>query len=401
MDTEFRPLPDDEAGDELFADYVQYAFAPDRGPEVDLDDDRPDPPRIRRGLYPADGDEPLTLCSSYPFETRLRGATLPMGGVSTVATPPEHRRKGYVGEMLRELCREYRDTGTPLSALWPFKHPFYAQFGWATTSRYLAWSCEPSALRSAAATGGTWERVDPDAWADLDAVHRAATEDRPLSLDRSEAWWRERQLRGWDSDPYVYLWRDDDGEPRAYVAYRIEGDWGDRTFEARANHAAADREAFRHLLGFLADHDSQVGTVRFRTAVDCPLHDMVADPAELDCELNPGPMARLVDVPATLDALDYPTDSSLALGLVDPLLDEVTGTYDLAVAGGRATVERTAADPDGADATLGIGPFSQLVVGYRSAADLAVGGELDADDGTVAQLDALFPATTPYLQEGF
>jgi len=398
---EFRPFPDDEAGDRLFARYVQYAFAPDRGPDVDLDEDRPDPPRARYGLYPSDGEEPVSICSSYDFRAHLRGTVLPMGGVSTVATPPEHRRQGYVETMLRELCRRYRDDGTPLAALWPFDHPFYAQFGWATANRYLEWTGEPSALRAAAASDGSWDRVDADAWADLDAVHAAATDGYQLALDRSEAWWRERQLRGWESDPYVYLWRDDAGEPRAYVAYRIEGDWGDRTFVVRSNYAAADRAALHNVLGFLADHDSQVGEFELRTAPDAPLHDMVDDPEALECTLHAGPMVRLVDVPETLSALSYPVDARLTVGLEDPLLSAVAGRYELTVTDGTATVDRVGESADPADATLGVGPFSQLVVGYRSAAKLRTAGELDADDETVETLDALFPERTPYLQEGF
>lgn len=398
---ELRPLPDDEAGDRLFARYVQYAFAPDRGPDVDLDEDRPAPPRDRYGLYPPDGDGPVSICSSYDFRTRLRGTTLPMGGVSTVATPPEHRRQGHVATMLRALCREYRDDGTPLAALWPFDHPFYAQFGWATASRYLEWSGAPSALREAAADDGSWEQVDADAWADLDTVHERATDGYQLALDRSEAWWRERQLRGWESDPYVYLWRDDAGDPRAYVAYRIEGDWGDRTFVVRSNYEATDRAALRNVLGFVADHDSQVGEFNLRTAVDVSLHDMVDDPEALECELHAGPMVRVVDVPAALSALSYPVDARLTVGLEDPLLPAVAGRYEVAAADGTARVERVDESAASADATLGVGAFSQLVVGYRSAADLERAGELDADAATVETLDSLFPERTPYLQEGF
>jgi predicted acetyltransferase len=400
-DLEYRPLPDNDAGDELFARYVQYAFAPDRGPGVDRDEDDEDPPRIRRGLYPAGGDEPVTICASYDFTLRVRDAWLSAGGVSAVATPPEHRRQGHVERLLHELCREHREEGTPLAVLWPFKHPFYAQFGWATGSRYLEWSCEPSALRAAAAHTGTWEQVDGDAWATLDAVHKQASANRTLALDRSEAWWRHRQLTGWRDDPYVYLWRDADTTARAYVAYRIEGDWGDRTFRVGSNHGAVDDEAFRHLLGFLANHDSQVSEVRFRTAVDCPLQEMVADPGDLDCELQTGPMVRILDVPAVLEALSYPADARLTLGVTDPLLGELAGTYELTVHGGSAHVVAVGDEPADADATLGVGTLSQLVVGYRVADELATTGDLRADDATVRTLDALFPKRTPYLQEGF
>ncbi|WP_075938051.1 GNAT family N-acetyltransferase [Halosegnis longus] len=395
-------LPD--GTDDLFWRYVQYAFQPDAGPELE-ESDRPDPPHTRYGLYPdtsvtAD-DEPVTICSSYDFSMWARDSRVSAGGLSTVATPPEHRRNGYVEVMLRKLCRRYRETDTPVSVLWPFKHAFYAQFGWATASRRLKWETEPSTLRSAAATGGTWERVGRDAWESLDAIHEAATGTDDLSLDRSEAWWRTRQLRSFDTDPYVYRWRDADGDARAWLAYTIDGDWGDRTLYVRS-YDAADTEAFRHLLGFLTDHDSQVGEVQLETATDSPLHAMVDDPDDLSPKLTTGPMIRFVDVPVALEALSYPdgVDATVEVGIRDPLLDSVAGRYRLAVADGAATVERRGDDPTG-DAVASIGAFSQLAVGYRGASDLAATDDLDADSEAVETLAAVFPATTTYLREGF
>lgn len=395
-------LPDGTDG--LFWRYVQYAFQPDAGPELE-DSDRPNPPHTRYGLYPDESvtadDEPVTICSSYDFSLWVRDSLVSAGGLSTVATPPEHRRNGYVEVMLRKLCRLYRDDEVPVSVLWPFKHAFYAQFGWATTSRRLKWETEPSTLRSAAATGGTWERVDRDAWESLDAIHETATGTDDLSLDRSEAWWRTRQLRGFDTDPYVYRWRDDGGDDRAWLAYTIDGDWGDRTLYVRS-YDAADIEAFRHLLGFLTDHDSQVGEVHIETGTDHPLHAMVDDPDELSPELTTGPMIRFVDVPAALESLSYPegVDATVEVGIRDPLLDAVAGRYRLAVADGEATVDRLGDDPAG-DAVVSIGAFSQLAVGYRGADDLAVTDDLDADPEMVETLAAVFPETATYLREGF
>lgn len=395
-------LPD--GTDDLFRRYVQYAFQPNAGPELD-ESDRPKPPRTRYGLYPDESvtadDEPVTICSSYDFSMWVRGSLISAGGLSTVATPPEHRRNGYVETMLRSLCQLYRDEDVPISVLWPFKHAFYAQFGWATASRRLEWDTEPSTLRSAATTGGTWERVDRDAWDSLDAIHETATGTDDLSLDRGEAWWRTRQLRGFDTDPYIYRWHDDEGEERAWLAYTIDGEWGDRTLRVRS-YDAADIEAFRHLLGFLTDHDSQVGEVHIETATDHPLHAMVDDPDELSPELTTGPMIRFVDVPAALEALTYPdgVDATVELGIRDPLLDAVAGRYQLAVADGAATVTQLGDEPTG-DAVASIGALSQLAVGYRSADDLAATDDLNADSETAETLDSVFPQTTTYLREGF
>ncbi|WP_435197098.1 GNAT family N-acetyltransferase [Natronomonas sp. EA1] len=386
---ELRPLSDDE----LFVRYIRYAFRPQDGPDLPDDwQESMDPPIEEFGLYGAD-EAPVSVCSYYTFDTQLRGVRFDVSGISTVATPPEHRRQGYVAEMLRQLVDATRDTH-PISALWPFEYPFYRKYGWAQCSTYVEWTAPPAALHAAASDGsGAFRRVEADDWALLDAVHERAVADTALGVSHTEDWWRERVFRGWREDPYVYVY-EEDGEPRAYLSYSVLGD-EERTLQVRTH--AATEGYVGQLLGFLANHDSQVAQVRFTTAREFDLLARVEDPRELTCEVKPGPMVRLEDVPRTLDAIDYAADGSVTVTLSDPLFDR-EDTYSLVVADGHATCEPTAEPPD---ATLELGAFSQLVVGHREAATLADADELDADPATVKTLGALFPGTGPYLREGF
>lgn len=397
---DYRPLSDGDP----FARYLRYAFAPEAGPAADDPDpsERPDPPRVRRGLYDPDapGDDPVVVMSYYAFDAALRGTRLDVGGVATVATPPEHRRQGYVEELLRENCRELREDGLPVAALWPFEAPFYRQFGWATANHYLRWTAPPAALRSAASDrAGEWRPADPDDWPALDEVHAAASAPYELSVDRSEQWWRSRVFDSWDRTPYVYLWTDESGDPGAYVAYSVVPAGDDKSLRVHDHAAAPGREG--HVYRFLADHDSQVGEVTFATAAEPTLLDRVEDPSHLTCEVEVGPMVRTVDVEATLSVLSYPAvEDRVVLGVLDPLLPELAGRYALSVADGEATCEPT---EDPADAVLPVGSLSQLVVGHRSARELAAAGDLErvADAEAVARLDRLFPPAQVYLRERF
>lgn len=398
---DYRPLPDD---DDAFVRYLRYAFVPEDGPDLDDPDpsEWPDPPRVRRGLYDPDasGDDPVAVMSYYAFDATLRGTRLDVGGVSTVATPPEHRRQGYVEDLLRENCRELREEGLPLAALWPFEAPFYGQFGWATANHQLRWTAPPAALRSAASERtGEWRPADPDDWPALDEVHAAASAPYELSVDRSEGWWRERVFDSWVRTPYVYLWTDRSGEPGAYVAYSIGADGDDKTLRVHDHAAVPGRDG--HVYRFLADHDSQVSEVTFTTAAETSLLDRVEDPGHLACELEAGPMVRTVDVAATLSALSYPAvEERIVLGVADQLLPELAGRYALSVTDGEATCEPT---EDSADAVLDVGSLSQLVVGHRSARELSAAGDLRrvADAEALDRLDRLFPPSAVYLREGF
>ncbi|WP_132060760.1 GNAT family N-acetyltransferase [Halorussus amylolyticus] len=403
---DYRPIPDDRT--EQFRSYLRYAFEPERGPREDADEDEEDRPGDPRGLF--DGDDLLCVCRHHWFRARQRGRWTEMPGLSAVASPPEHRRKGHVARLLAASLEEYRDRGDYLTALWAFEHPFYERQGWGLANKYAEYECSPDALAFARREAtrisdserpaGEFRRVEADDWAALDSVLAAHDERFDLAIDRTEEWWRTRVFESWRSDPYVYAWDDETGETRGYVVYRVEDEAGGKKLAA-AELAHADREARLNLLRFLANHDSQVETVRVYGTDDARLLDEVADPAAVDCEIKPGPMVRLVDVPAAIEALEYPgADGRFDLAVSDPLADWNDRRFRVEIEDGRATCEMV--DSEDADAEVGVATLSQLYVGYHSVADAEAFGDLDVRSSAAREtLEAMFPPREVFLPENF
>jgi predicted acetyltransferase len=140
---EYRPFPDERADE--FGAFMRYAFAPADGPYDPDEADDDDAVSERRGLFDA-GDDPVAVCAHHYFALRVRGVDREVAGLSAVASPPEHRRRGNVRRLLRESLNEYRDRGVDLSVLWPFEYRFYASYGWATASRYRRLAAPPGQL---------------------------------------------------------------------------------------------------------------------------------------------------------------------------------------------------------------------------------------------------------------
>ncbi|NIB99340.1 GNAT family N-acetyltransferase [Halobacterium sp. R2-5] len=395
---EFRSVP--ESDREAFHTLVTYAFRPDAGPVEEFDpDDVPAPWQVgdRYGLY--DGDDLLTTCKHIDFRTRLRGDVHDLHGLSVVASPPERRRRGHVRDLLAGSLEHSRSEDVYLSALWPFKRSFYAQYGWATCTRAVKHELDPAALSFAPAHGhGEFVELTADDWERADAVHDAHGERYELTMDRTEEWWRKRVFAGWDDDPYAYGF-ERDGELAAWVTYTFED--GDETALRVRDWACVDHDARLALLRFLADHDSQVDALHLWTHPDEDLLDLLPDTDDVDAELHLCPMVRLVDVPDALEALSYPADAAidLVLDVDDPLADWNDGAFRFAVADGEATVE--AVDSGSADVRLGVGTLSQLAAGYRSARDLAAVGDLTGDESAVANLADALPERPTFLREGF
>ncbi|WP_458209042.1 GNAT family N-acetyltransferase [Haladaptatus sp. NG-SE-30] len=424
---EYRKIPEDE---DAFRRFLQYAFRPEVGPELDDDDDKPEL-GDRRGL--CEGDDLLCVCKHHWFTARLRGDWHDVAGLSAVASPPESRRKGLVTRMLLESLSEYRENDVSFSALWPFAYEFYRKYGWATVTKYTKYETTPDALELDIEPKGEFRRLDADDWELLEPVLAAHGEQYALTLDRTEEWWRHRVFEGWQKDPFVYGWFADGtdaissvnemggsstgaetgdssnvnvDDSRAeellgYVTYSIDEDGDDRQLRVR-EFVYVDHEAYRQLLRFVQYHDSQVDSVRFYESEteNSSLLDVVDDPRAVDCEIHTGPMFRLVDVSRALERLSYPDDADgrIVFQVTDPLAEWNEGTFELDV-GETVRCERTDTDPD---VTTDVNTLSQLVAGYYSVEDAERFGDFVVETAnTREQLATCFPERDVFLREGF
>lgn len=198
---------------------------------------------------------------------------------------------------------------------------------------------------------------------------------------------------------------EDDGNDRAYLTYTIDGSWGDRTMHVR-DLAFVDHEGLLAICAFCANHDSQVTEVTFSLPTDVDFLDLVPTPEDVECTLEPGAMARIVDVRETLSAFQYPdVDAQVTITVTDSLVEWNEGTITLSVTDGEPTCEYHAeadeADPETPSVTLDIGTLTQLVVGYRSTRDLEQLGRVTVSEETRTVLERLFPREQPYLGTRF
>lgn len=417
-DPEYRPIT--ETRSEEYDRLLAYAFNPTEGPQrstgpdrsdghdEDADDrERDEEARVgeRYGLFA--GEDLVSTVSHIEFRARLRGDWHALAGVAGVSTPPEHRRRGCVRRLLAESLADYRGRGWAFSALWPFSTPFYRRMGWATCNRYAEAAFPPGTLAGVEERrddGAEFVRLDPDDWERLDAVRMAAAGDTHLTVDRTERWWRNRVFELWGETPHAYG-VERGGDLTGYLVYTVdERDDGDGNRLYVRDHAVRDHAAFLDLLGFCYRHDSQVERVRIYGPPDVFPLDLADDPADVEYRVHAGPMFRLVDVAAALEAVEYPTDGSIALTMAvsDPLADWNDGAFELAVSGGEGSVDRLEESDAEAGIETDVNALSQVVAGYRSAADAERYGNLTcADDRERERLAALFPEREPFLREGF
>ena len=79
-----------------------------------------------------DGRTLTSAAVLHDFEMFLAGRRVAVGGLASVLSAPETRRRGFVRELLRHILSDLKDKGVGWMLEYPFDPRFYARYGFAT-----------------------------------------------------------------------------------------------------------------------------------------------------------------------------------------------------------------------------------------------------------------------------
>jgi len=386
---EIRPVPPDEL--DRFHFLVSYAFSSDRAPEARERMRHTETMGQDYALY-EDG-EMVACLRLFPTRMFIHGASIPLSGVSHVACLPEHRRKGYVGRLLRHALGVMREEGQPLSSLWTPHPSLYRRYGWMVASAAYFYRFDPKEIAPADATpaAGSSRRISEEQWPAIAAVYSRFAAPRNGYLDRDELWWKETVFRRIYDEKRrpndVAVWTDDGGEPCGYVVYHSERDQRpdghDDTKLVVEELIALDGSAYKGLLRYLLSHDL-AGEVVLWARADEPLPLAVDEPGRIKMEHWHGFMLRLVDVeqaiaarPAAIGA----PDGAFTVHLTDAAAPWNQGAWRIECSGGRLSAARA---EGAAGLSTDAAAFAAMYNGYLRPTEAVRSGLARASDPDVA-----------------
>lgn len=376
-----------------------HAFYADEGiPTYGSPGDVPDTIAERRGLF-VDG-ELVSVCSLYPFETRLHGEWQALGGIGGVATPPQHRSKGYARELLTGALTELAERGMAYSALWPVSYPYYRTLGWELAHLETNYEFPPEALQGIATTSkGSFDRIHPSEYDRIASVYKEIADDLTLAFDRSPDWWQQRVLAG----AWTYCWTPSNGDsPDGYVVYTVETTSDERTVIEIDELIHRTETARQQLLQFIYKHASQADHILWTCAQESRLLSTVTDPDQIDCSIDPGAMIRIVNVEAALKTLTPPSNDAtcqLTIQVADPLIDSNNDVFVLSVGEAAVTGQRSSStDPD---VEINIETLSQLFIGTITVDDFLADSETTLEKSQKEALAAVVPSQPVYVTDFF
>ncbi len=343
-------------------------------------------------------DRLATVHGSWPLTMRLNGRSVPISGVTTVATDPLDRGRGFLRLAVERHFRELRERGErPLAVLYASQAAIYHRFGYAVVSTHHRYQVEPRYLQfvEPLTVPGRLREVDPDReFPLLVELYRRYREDKTGYVHRGRAMWQAGVLAPPERAGHekVVVCYEEEGEALGYLVYStgpgpFEGPEPNQlvTVSELAALTPAAYQAFWELL-------ARMHLARFiewpTVPGDDPLPHLLAEPRMLRDTARDGLLARIVDLPAALSSRGYDAEGELVLEVpADALCPWNDGRWRLEVGAGEVRV--TAASGE-ADLRMGIRALAMLLFGQRSATELVRMGLAEGRSEAVARADRIF-----------
>ena len=329
----------------------------------------------RRHLYGIYVDEDLLgVIILFDFRLNLLGHMVPTGGGGSLAVSLMHKTEHVARDLMKFFFEHYRDSGSLMAALWPFRPDFYRQMGCGYGSKINQYAVKPSQLPKTDGKQNVRLLTKDDMPALLEfynsMAHRRTgmIEDSIESLDLAfEVRDRWKWIGFFDGDRITgyMIFTFQRGLPTNFVDNHInvlEMQW-------------ENREALAGLMGFLRTQFDQISLIKINTT-DENFHHFLADPRNDTGNLvtsvyhesntaGVGIMYRVLDTPAVFAALadhDFAgVDCKMKLNVKDCFLPQNDSSLVLHFSGGKAELNN-----DGSfdvEVTMDVADFSSMLLG--------------------------------------
>ena len=355
-----------------------------------------------------DDEKLLFACvNSRRYPCRFDGGEYLLGGVGGVSTLPPYRRSGAIRSCITASLRDMYEQDFTFSFLYPFSTQFYRKFGFEVGAEAYEWTI-PFADMRPRDVGGQMEQIFPgDDMTPLLEVYQKCFANCNLSAIREkyDAGLEKQNL--FDQQRYIYLWRNDAGEPRGFmITHKIHTPDGtvldcNHQFGTQNENSFlfCDAEALNALLFFAkAAFSSDYDKIRFAVPGDISLISLVGENNSAACRAFVNGMLRVVNAERVLQNCRCRGAGSVKIEITDAILPENSGMWKLTFAPGTPNLVEKTEEP--ADISMPINAFSALICGARGAEDIPWMPDVRVHSAD-APFDAVFYKKKCYMMDLF
>ncbi|UTR06355.1 GNAT family N-acetyltransferase [Alkalihalobacillus sp. LMS6] len=335
-----------------------------------------------------DNDRIISKLTLLSLHIHLYNTIIPMGGIASVASYPEARRRGSVRKLLLHSLEQMKENGQLISYLAPFSVPFYRKFGWEILCDEVTYTLRkdqlplplPNIEGSLSRTSYTDSRIK--------TVYEQSI--CHGMLHRDDDWWARKQ-EGFKENETV-LYEDADGTPMGYIVYHIENSkWKTEEF------VYVNQAALKALLHFIGQHDSMLQEATLTVPESKGMHFFLPDPLT-SAETKPYFMARIVDFSQFIAMLPFKEEGQFTIRIQDECAAWNDQTFSLSIQESHVTCEPTSAPPT---IFMTIQVASSLLMGYRRPEFFRDTGLITGERNDVHAFLQTLPTEQPTLHDFF
>lgn len=354
-----------------------------------------------RSLVIRDDQKIVSHLAIRSYGNIIRGANLPLGGISYVATDHLFRNKGMARAITCYAFNDMKERGEVISILHPFKMAFYEKFGYTTTEVIDRYQISAENFRDISLPAGVTMR-------ELKDTKEANTLDKlqkTMSRFGSMVFFRRSELEDLIKTLNCFLF-EKNGEPIGWVKFFLYPNDFLRTKLVTNFYAYKNGEALRaivHLMRIFAleyditteFHDAGV-PVMWEGISQIPIQEFVKDRFALKIQRVGGFMIRIIDFKKYCEMIKIPltAKNSVIIEIKDELCPWNTGIWKLTPNTGKIKVIKTNEKPDLLINDL---QLSRIACGITSPLTLQNVGIINCTDETAANLDAMLPKESFYV----
>ncbi len=352
---------------------------------------------------------PECLVATHPGTVNYHGRELDLCAVTAVTTGRIARRQGIATRLTAQAIARAAESGAHVAGLGVFDQGFYNRVGFGTGSPVRILTFDPASIKKGPRPRLPYQLTVEDAA----AVHKSRWASRlthgncrltPVEITRAEMRWTE--------SGFGLGYFDDSGDLTHHIWVYPKGEHGPHSIWWLSYQTG---EQFKELMQLVRTLGDQVHAVSIDEPAGIALDDLIEQPfkqlrltRQSKFEAKSLSYAywqvRILDLETCISAVTTTEEVRFNLVLDDPVTELVgsesgwqglSGEYTVSL-GARSTVARGSVTglPS---LKAGIGAFSRLWFGVRSAASLSVTDTLNGDPELMDRLDALLPARVPHF----
>lgn len=331
---------------------------------------------------------------TIPLSVYINGKEFQMGGIASVATWPEYRRRGIIKNLLHRSLIEMKKNGQFISFLSPFSFSFYRKYGWEYAFTNKHYEIPIELLRRKWDGKGYVRRIHQDI-PKLHNIYTTYAKQYTGMLKRNQMWWENRVLK---DDMLIAVAYNEKAQEEGYIIFKVQNRV--LTVKEMVYTTLNGRDL---LFEFIANHDSMAKVAKLTVPENDSLPLLLNEP-RFDQRIIPYFMARIVDVYNFLKNYPYLVNDQpvqLSLHITDDFFPENSGIYQLMLDNREVNISYEKKAEVSNLIHCSIQQLTSLLLGFQRPVDLHSLGFIQGDVEEIKKLEQIIPKQQTFLSDFF